>query len=114
MGQDQRWLHQHNDATEQQQKSTRKAYQRCDILALCRQLGQCGPTPHYATHLPRIRGTIPILPTLMADDYVLEFITIWVILCLSRKEAQTMLRYQDLSTSTTDVLDLTSVTIDEF
>src|SRR5215218_8868244 len=45
---------------------------------------------------------------------IVEFITIWAILCLSRKEAQTMLRYRDLSTSTTDVLDLTSLTVDEF
>jgi hypothetical protein len=34
---------------------------------------------------------------------ILEFITIWVILCLSRKEAQTRWRYRDLSTSTPDV-----------
>src|SRR4029450_4235594 len=45
---------------------------------------------------------------------MLEFITIWVILCLSRKEAQPMLRYRDLPTHTTDVLDLTSLTVDEF
>jgi hypothetical protein len=45
---------------------------------------------------------------------IIEFITIWVILCLSLKEAQAMLRYRDLSTSTTDVLDLTSLTVDEF
>jgi hypothetical protein len=44
----------------------------------------------------------------------LEFITIWVILCLSRKEAQPMLRYADLLTHTTDVLDLTSLTVEEF
>jgi hypothetical protein len=44
----------------------------------------------------------------------LEFITIWVILCLSRKEAQPMLRYCDLPTHTTDVLDLTSLTVEEF
>jgi hypothetical protein len=45
---------------------------------------------------------------------IVEFITIWVILCLSRKEAQPMLRYRDLPTHTTDVLDLTSLTVDEF
>src|SRR5882724_6378724 len=45
---------------------------------------------------------------------ILEFITIWIILCLSRKEAQVMLRYRDLPSHTTEVLDLTSLTVDEF
>jgi hypothetical protein len=44
----------------------------------------------------------------------LEFITIWVILCLLRKEAPIMLRYRDIPTHTTEVLDLTSLTVDEF
>ena len=44
----------------------------------------------------------------------LEFITIWVILCLARKEAQAMLRYRDLPAHTSEVLDLTSLTVDEF
>src|SRR5712691_3280289 len=44
----------------------------------------------------------------------LEFITIWVILCPPRKEGQLMLRYRDISTHTTDLLDLTSLTVDEF
>jgi hypothetical protein len=45
---------------------------------------------------------------------LIEFITIWAILCLSRQEAQAMFRYRDLPTHTTDVLDLTSLTVDEF
>jgi hypothetical protein len=35
-------------------------------------------------------------------------------LCLARKEAQAMLRYRDLPTHTNEVLDLTSLTVDEF
>jgi hypothetical protein len=34
---------------------------------------------------------------------IIEFITIWALLCLLREEAQTMLRDRDLSTATTDV-----------
>jgi len=34
-------------------------------------------------------------------------------LCLARKEAQAMLRYRDLPTHTNEVLDLTSLTVDE-
>ena len=45
---------------------------------------------------------------------IIEFITIWVILCLSRKEAQLMLRYHDLPAHSSEVLDLTSLTVDEF
>jgi hypothetical protein len=44
----------------------------------------------------------------------IEFITIWVIPCLSQKEAQPMRRYRDLPTHTSEVLDLTSLTVDEF
>src|SRR6266850_1938596 len=44
---------------------------------------------------------------------VIEFITICVMLCLARKEAQAMLRYRDLPTHTNEVLDLTSLTVDE-
>ena len=47
-------------------------------------------------------------------ERILEFSTIWVILCLACKEAQAMLRYRDLPTHTTEVLDLTSLTVDEF
>src|SRR2546428_4658168 len=43
-----------------------------------------------------------------------EFITICVTLCLPSKETQIMLRYRDIPTHTTDVLDLTSLTVDEF
>ncbi len=48
------------------------------------------------------------------STYAIEFITIWVILCLLRQEAQSMLRYRDIPTHTTEVLDLTSLTVDEF
>jgi hypothetical protein len=34
---------------------------------------------------------------------IVEFITIWVILCLRRQEAQRMLRYRDIPTHTTEV-----------
>ena len=34
---------------------------------------------------------------------ILEFITIWVILCLLRQEAQIMLRYRDIPTHPTEV-----------
>jgi hypothetical protein len=44
---------------------------------------------------------------------ILEFITIWVILCPLRKEVQLLLRYRDIPTHTTKVLDLTSLTVDE-
>jgi hypothetical protein len=44
----------------------------------------------------------------------IEFITIWVILCLLPKEAQPRLRYRDLPTHTTEVFDLTRLTVEEF
>src|SRR5256886_15179347 len=48
--------------------------------------------------------------------HVIEVISIYGILCLRRKEATTMgtLRFADLQTRPTEVLDLTSLTVDEF
>ena len=46
----------------------------------------------------------------------LEFITIWILDYTGppRQEGQFMLRYRDLPTHTTEVLDLTSLTVEEF
>jgi Helix-turn-helix of DDE superfamily endonuclease len=48
--------------------------------------------------------------------YAKELISIYGILCLQRKEAAAMgtLRFADLQTRPTEVLDLTSLTADEF
>jgi Helix-turn-helix of DDE superfamily endonuclease len=57
-----------------------------------------------------------IAAQLQSDPYTLELISIYGILCLRRKEATTMgtLRFADLQTRPTEVLDLTSLTVDEF
>jgi hypothetical protein len=48
--------------------------------------------------------------------YILEFISIYGMLCLRRKEATSMgtLRFADIQARSTEVLDLTSLTVDEF
>jgi hypothetical protein len=64
-------------------------------------------------------GTTPSLPQLIRELAFLkaiEFISIYDILCLQRKEATAMghLRFTDLQTRPIEVLDLTSLTLDEF
>jgi hypothetical protein len=53
---------------------------------------------------------------ILGQGYSLEFISIYDILGLQRKEATAMgtLRFVDLQTRPTEVLDLTSLTLDEF
>jgi hypothetical protein len=48
--------------------------------------------------------------------YILEFIPIYGMLCLRRKEATAMgtLRFADLQSRPTEVLDVTSLTVEEF
>jgi hypothetical protein len=57
-------------------------------------------------------------PTAKMDEkeHIIEFIPIYGILCLRRKEATAMgsLRFTDLQTRPTEVLDLTSLTVEEF
>src|SRR5712691_3210614 len=62
----------------------------------------------------KIRSRIYSKQAANISRLMIEFITIWVILCPPRKEGQLMLRYRDISTHTTDLLDLTSLTVDEF
>ncbi len=56
------------------------------------------------------------LPTGIGPRHRVKFISIYDILCLRRKEATAMghLRFTDLQTRPLEVLDLTSLTLDEF
>src|SRR5262245_41876069 len=69
---------------------------------------------HRSCGWPPRPGIISMAFSSVMPIQTLEFITIWVILCPPREEGQPMLRYRDLPTHTTDVLDLTSLTMDEF
>jgi Helix-turn-helix of DDE superfamily endonuclease len=54
--------------------------------------------------------------TVLRGEYAVEFISIYGILGLRRKEATAMgsLRFTDIQTRPTEVLDLSSLTVDEF
>jgi hypothetical protein len=57
-----------------------------------------------------------MLRAMILEGSLLELISIYGILCLRRKEATVMgtLQFADFQTRPTEVLDLTSLTLDEF